>query len=139
MSESFKTHPFENIFDIESGTTLIETQELEVVTPTSFDLYDEKDKEIEEQYQTVYNAAFNAFLSQANVVDRGADPRYTHANMEVANQFLATALQAVKEKADLKYKKEKNQSSSTKNITNNNLIIDRNELLKHLGGFTPIE
>jgi hypothetical protein len=139
MAEKLITHPFEDIFDIESGTTLIDTPDLQEIKTNTFDLYDDKDREIEEQYQTVYNAAFNAFLSQANTVDRGGDPRFHTSHLEVANQFLSTALQAVKEKADLKYKKEKNTASSTKNITNNNLIIDRNELLKHLGELPSLE
>lgn len=139
MADSFESHPFENIFEIEQGTTLIPKPDLPIATVQTFDLYDNKDREIEEQYETIYNAAFNAFIVQSTSGERGGDPRFASSNAEVANQFLTTALNAVKEKADLKYKKEKNNGGSTKNITNNNLIIDRNELLKQLAGLNSKE
>lgn len=122
-------HPFEDLFDIESGTTVLPELVEEEVKLTNFDLFDDKDIEIEQQYETIYNAAFAAFTNQCMAVERGSDPGHTPRNMEVANQFLTTALNAVKEKADLKHKKEKNRVVSSKNITNNNLIMDRKDIL----------
>lgn len=134
MSEKFINHPFEEIFDIEPGTTLIQEHEIPESEVVKFNAYDDKDIEIEAQFETIYNAAFAAFSSQVMSMDRGQDPGNSHKNLEVANHFLTTALNAAKEKASLKQHKEKLQPSlsSSTNITNNNLIIDRNELLKQL-------
>lgn len=133
MSEKFVTHSFESIFDIEDGTTIIEQDTLPMIQNSECELYDTKDSEIEEQYQIIFNAALQAFSNQIEAIDRGGDPATNHKVLDVANNFLKTALDSTKAKADLKKSKDKNIiASSTKNITNNNLIIDRNELLKQL-------
>jgi hypothetical protein len=138
MSEELIEHPFENLFDIESGSTVLVTEDIESTELVPFDKFDNKDIEIENQYQSIYDAAYSAFNFQITAVERGGDPKNYARNMEVANQFLSTALSAVKEKADLKQKKEKlvttGGSSNAKNITNNNLIMDRNDLLKIIQG-----
>lgn len=136
MSEQFIEHPFEEIFDIESGSTVLIQQDIVPTELVQYDQYDDKDNEIEQQYQAIYDAAYTAFNFQVTSVERGGDPRNHARNLEVANQFLNTALAAAKEKADLKQKKEKlsNNATNTKNVTNNNLIIDRNELLKMIQG-----
>lgn len=133
MSEKFIEHPFEELFDIEPGTTLAPDNPLNVVEINNirYEGYDDKDVEIETQFQTVYEAAFNAFAAQMTSVDRGGNPNLVSKNLESANEFLNTALNAAKEKAELKFRKDKNRVSSlsSTNITNNNLIMDRNELL----------
>ena len=137
MSEELIEHPFENLFDIESGSTVLITEDIETTELVPFEQFDNKDIEIEQQYQSIYDAAYSAFNFQITAVERGGDPKNYARNMEVANQFLSTALNAVKEKADLKQKKEKlvtNGTSTAKNITNNNLIMDRNDLLKIIQG-----
>jgi len=53
-------HPLEEIFDIESGTTVITRTEKTTELVKSDD-YDEKDIEIEDQFQEVYDAALAAF------------------------------------------------------------------------------
>lgn len=133
MSEKFVNHSFESIFDIEDGTTVIEHDAVPIIHNTTCDLYDEKDSEIEEQYQIIFNAALQAYSNQIVALERGGDPATNHKVLDVANNFLKTALDSTKAKADLKKSKDKNIiASSTKNVTNNNLIIDRNELLKQL-------
>ena len=133
MAEQFVSHSFESIFDIEEGTTIIEQESLPVIHNTECELYDDKDSEIEEQYQIIFNAAIQAYSNQIVEVERGGEPSTNHKVLDVANNFLKTALESTKAKAELKKSKDKNIiASSTKNITNNNLIIDRNELLKQL-------
>lgn len=133
MSEKFVNHSFESIFDIEDGTTVIEHDAVPIIHNATCDLYDEKDSEIEEQYQIIFNAALQAYSNQIVALERGGDPATNHKVLDVANNFLKTALDSTKAKADLKKSKDKNIiASSTKNVTNNNLIIDRNELLKQL-------
>jgi hypothetical protein len=133
MSEKFVNHSFESLFDIEDGTTIIEQESLPVVHNSECELYDNKDSEIEEQYQIIFNAALQAYSNQIVAIERGGDPATNHKVLDVANNFLKTALDSTKAKAELKKSKDKNIiASSTKNITNNNLIIDRNELLKQL-------
>lgn len=133
MAEQFVSHSFESLFDIEEGTTIIEQESLPMVQNSECDLYDNKDSEIEEQYQIIFNAALQAYSNQIVALERGGDPATNHKVLDVANNFLKTALDSTKAKAELKKSKDKNIiASSTKNITNNNLIIDRNELLKQL-------
>jgi hypothetical protein len=124
-------HPLEKVFGIETGTTIIDVMQVESEIVDE-KLYDEKDVEIENQYENIYNTALLAYAAQASTVSMGADPRCQARNMEVANGFLNTALAAAKEKANLKQQKEKIKTvkSTDTNITNNNLIMDRDELLR---------
>ena len=123
-------HPLETLFGIEPGTTEVYSERVQ--SPNiDIELYDEKDKEIEEQFQEVYDAAMTSFADQAGLLSV-SDPKFNARNMEVANTFLNTALAAAKEKAALKLGKEKNVNTSSPKTVNNNLIMDRNELLKML-------
>ena len=126
-------HPLEEMFGIASGTTEVETVHLQTTEMATVELYDDKDREIEEQFQEVYDAAMTSFADQAGLL-LAADPKYSARNMEVANSYLNTALAAAKEKANLKLGKEKNATSGGPKTVNNNLIMDRNELLKMLKG-----
>lgn len=135
MSKEFVQHPFEDLFDIDSGTTLVNRPEFNDNGMVVYEQYDEKEKEIEEQYQTVYNAAFAAFTNQVMSAQMGDNPAYHGKNLEAAAKFLATALDAVKEKAELKHKKDKSTAKpSATNVTNNNLIMDREDLINMLQG-----
>lgn len=124
-------HPLEGLFGIESGTTVVETQQLQSDENVSIELYDEKDVEIENQFQEVYDTAMTSFADQAGLL-LTSDPKYSARNMEVANSYLNTALAAAKEKAALKLGKEKIRKDSAPKTVNNNLIMDRNELLRML-------
>ena len=130
-------HPLEEIFDIESGTTLMQRTEKNTELSVSEE-YDEKDNEIENQFQEVYDAALSAFedqVAEAEVIEG----KYKARNMEVGVQLLNTALAAAKEKSGLKQHKDKTAIAKGKikggGTTNNTLIVaDRNELLKTLMG-----
>lgn len=130
-------HPMEEVFDIEPGTTAITTVERETTQLVEPEEYDDKDVEIEQQYQEVFDAAMGAFEGQCEEQEM-VEGKYKARNAEVAVQFLNAALAAAKEKGALKQHKDKQTIAVGKlkggnNTTNNNLVIaDRNELLKAL-------
>jgi hypothetical protein len=133
MSETYIAHNFESLFDIQESTTLLDIPQTNIVENSECPLYDQKDDEIEQQFQSIYEAALNAYDNQIMMVERGiSDPSNNHKVLDVANNFLKTALDSVKAKADLKKNKERNVN--IKNVDNrsinNNIIMDRNELLK---------
>jgi len=132
-----KNHPMESILDIEEGTTMVpavkRTTELVVSGQ-----YDEKDDEIDEQFQEVYDLSLEAFEQQSQEAEL-VEGRYKARNGEIAAQYLNIALNAAKDKATLKGNKDKLSLAAEKvtgaKTTNNNLIVgDRNEILKTLMG-----
>jgi DNA uptake protein ComE-like DNA-binding protein len=127
-------HPYEDIFDLPKGTTET-THVIAAETPmVEHEQYDGKDKEIEQQFQDVYQMAVTAFADQAGLLKQ-MDDKQVARNMEVANGFLNTALAAAKEKAKLKHDKDssRTKTSGTPNnvtVTNNTAIYaDRNDIL----------
>lgn len=123
-------HPLEELFDIESGTTVVERTQTTDLAVVEHDSYDEKDKEIEGQFQEIYNVALETFHDTMDQIDV-MDPKYRNKSREAAVQFLNTALSAAEKKANIKANKDKlERKTSTSNYTQNNLIFDRNELLK---------
>lgn len=126
MSEKYIEHPFEDLFDIEPKTTLVETKQVSNVM-VAYDAYDSKEQEIENQFEMIFNSAYDTYQTTMLSIERGCDPGNSHKNLEAANDFLMTALNAAKEKAELKFRKDKSKGST--NITNNNLIMDRDTLL----------
>lgn len=100
-------HPLEELFELPSGSTEITVtqRQTEVV---ACDQFDNKDKEIEEQFQEVYDVAMSTFENTVDLIERSeTDPKYVARQMEVAAQFLNTALHAAKEKASLKTQKDR--------------------------------
>lgn len=126
-------HPAEKIFDIEPGTTIVDKLEVVTEEPVQIRSYDQKDEEIDGQFQQVFNAAFEAYETQ-RMSTEGMNPQFTARSLEVAAQFLNTALAAASAKSNMKQNKDKNSkiTSTTNNNTTNNLIMDRNEMLKML-------
>lgn len=129
-------HPLEEAFDIESGTTIIprieQTTEMVVA-----EMYDEKDNEVETQFNEIYDKALSAYDSQAEAAEL-VEGKYKARVGEVSVQFLNTALAAAQAKSALKQHKDKTAiasgrgNSGAKNVTNNILVADRNEILRHL-------
>lgn len=136
MDNDYIEHPFENMFEIEPGSTILHKPDYDVNGMVLYDQYDEKEQEIEAQYQTIYSAAFAAFTDQVMSTQRGENPGMYGKNLEAAAKFLSTALDAVKEKAELKHKKDKTitKTVTATNVTNNNLIMDREDLISMLQG-----
>jgi len=129
-------HPLEELFDIESGTTLMPRTE-KTTELTVAEEYDDKDTEIEEQFQEVYDHAIAAFEDCSSDVEV-VEGKYKARMMEVANQSLSTALAAAKEKANMKQNKDKNAIAKgklgAKTVNNTLIVADRNQLLKTLMG-----
>jgi len=125
-------HPLESVFDISPNSTIVTTEKLQLDNPdTPVELYDKFDHTVDGMFQEVYEAAMTSFADQAGLLMQ-SDPKFSARNMEVANAFLSTALNAAKERAALKLGKEKLVTGSGAKTVNNNLIMDRNELLKML-------
>lgn len=129
-------HPLEGILDIEEGTTMVEFIEpalpAEVVTLEG--VYDEKDAEIEEQLQEVFETAMTQFEIQSGVTEQ-VEGKYAARNAEVAVQFLTAALNAVQTKATVKSNKDKiiaKVVTSPVTAGGGTVIMDRNELMKVL-------
>ena len=126
-------HPLEKVFGIEAGTTMLPTivrsTELTVVQS-----YDEKDKEVEGQFQEVYDAAMGAFETQSQETEL-VEGKYKARSGEVAVQFLNTALEAARSKSQQKQHKDKlvtTVNGSPKTVNNNLIVADRNDILKNL-------
>jgi len=128
-------HPLEGVLDIEPGTTMLPSIERESDTVTTGD-YDEKDNEIDGQFQEIFDVAMSAYETQVQEAEM-VEGKYKARNSEVAVQFLNAALAAVREKSSIKQHKDKVKVAqnkvtgpSTVHNTQNNIIADRNELLK---------
>jgi len=127
-------HPLEEAFEIEAGTTLVPRVERSTQL-VPMESYDDKDTEIEDQFQEVYDAAMEAFDQSSGRLHE-LEGKYRARNEEVAVQYLNTALQAAREKSGQKQHKDKIAVAEGKikgnaNVTNNNLIVaDHKELMK---------
>lgn len=134
-TEKAVEHPLEEMLDIDSGSTMVEFIEpampAEVVTIDG--VYDEKDTEIEEQLQEIYETAMTQFEVQAGVTET-VEGKYAARNAEVAVQFLTAALNAVQTKANVKGGKDKLvvKALTSEPKTGGTVIMDRNELMKAL-------
>lgn len=135
-TEKLISHPLEDALNIEPNSTPV--QEVQVVADLIPDQeYDEKDKEIENDYQTVINAALETYVKLQDEME-GTDKRYIARMGEVSAQMLNTALAGIHGKAKIKEQKNKLKAKSNegpKNVTNI-LQIDRNELVRKLKGET---
>lgn len=143
MADEFKTevvqvattHVLEDLFDLESGSTMVNrliVAEPDEVPSQDIAAYDDKDTEIDNQFQQVYNAAFMTFEAQ-RMSTEGMNPQFQARALEVAQQFLNTALAAASEKAKLKAGKDKvAKPAGAINNTTNNLVMDRDAMLRML-------
>lgn len=134
----------EDVFGIEPNTTLKEVITFdEAQTPIARgDDYDDKDDEIDNQFQEVYDKALTAFEYQMERADStDIEPKYIARMHEVAAQYLNTALSAAKEKANLKSAKDKivKKTKVGGQVTNNTLVVSHADLLDMIanGGDVP--
>lgn len=132
------SHPLEQVFDLEVHSTNIPIPQpvsTEAFPATTSIRYDEKDDSIELELTNVHAEAM-AIASEMKTQMAFADPRGLARMGEVSIQALNTALDAVKQKADIKKHKDKLSTSngvdSISNITNNTLIVDRGALLDRI-------
>lgn len=138
------TDVLEDVFGIEPNTTLKEVITFEEAqTPIARgDDYDDKDDEIDNQFQEVYDKALTAFEYQMERADStDIEPKYIARMHEVAAQYLNTALSAAKEKANLKTAKDKivKKTKVGGQVTNNTLVVSHADLLDMIanGGDVP--
>lgn len=128
-------HPLEGVFDIESGSTEVEVYEREGELVEARE-YDEKDSEIDSQFQEIYDSAMDGYDLLSEELHR-VEGKYKARVGEVSVQHLNAALNAASHKARLKEHKDKLESKKTSGpshvTTNNTLIVDdRSALLKQL-------
>lgn len=128
------THPLEDHFDIEKGSTqvVIKRRKTEL---NEFELYDKKEKEIEEDFQEIADVAMDVVELLRDQIESGCEPKYLARLAEVAGQQLSVALSAVEKKAKLKEMREKlnqlkNNNKSGSTVNNNVFIMNRNEVLE---------
>ena len=136
VNEVLIQHPAESIFNLPEGSTVVERVEVQSEPSIVPPLYDDKDNEIDDQFQQVFDAAFGAYEAQ-RMSTEGMNPQFVPRALEVAAQFLSTALAAAKEKSTHKQRKDKlvidaKGAITNNNTTNNNILMDRNEMLKML-------
>jgi len=128
QTEKEISHPLEEIFDIEESTTIVPYKEVKTEL-VPHETFDDKDKELEEQLQDLYDKALEAFENQQDDGET-IEAKYKARNAEVAVQYLKTALEAVHEKRVLKEHKDK-ITIKEGGTTNNNLIVaDHNALME---------
>ena len=106
MVEKVISHPCEDVFGIENGTTVMTVPEPRKTDLVVSQVYDDKDTEIEEQYQEVFDKAMDAFDDIQNDME-GIEGKFKARNNEVGVAFLNAALSAAKEKSRMKEHKDK--------------------------------
>ena len=130
------SHPLEEVFEIEENTTIVPYKEVKTdLVP--YEPFDVKDEELESQLQDLYDMALEAFENQQAESDT-MESRFKARNAEVAAQYLKTALEAVREKRELKQHKDRIVSKKDSGATNNLILTDRNEIIKLLRGIKSV-
>jgi len=130
-------NPLEDIFDIEENTTMrVNSGSTEISTElVEPDDYDDKDKELENQLENIYQKAMEGYEAQQDVLDV-VEGKFAARNAEVAVTFLHAALSSVSQKTKLKEHKDKikvkENTSAVPKVVNQNLFVNRNDLLKEL-------
>lgn len=131
-------HPLEEFFNIEPASTeVVKYQRKTELTP--YQEFDEKDTELEETYQEIYDAAMTGYDNLQEMIDT-ADTKFAARLGEVSVQHLNVALAAASKRANLKENKDKlvarAKTVGAKGNTTNNIVLveDRNELLRRLMG-----
>jgi len=154
--DEINSTPLEDIFNLEPGSTpkavIVKASSADLVDPTTGEIIERavdadapalakeeriEDLKLDAQLTTVHIAAMEAFEAQ-HALSQQVDPKFSARNSEVAAQYLNIALDSVKTRGDLKYKRQKiriatNVDGSSRTPTQNNLIIaDRNDVLRSL-------
>jgi hypothetical protein len=133
-TETLTSHPLEEVLNIEPNTTAIQTIEVsgDMVEDGT---YDEKEREIESDYQQIAEAALETYVKLQDEMD-GTDKRAIARLAEVSATVLNTAISAINGKAKLKELKNKIDAKKNQSPTSvtNILQIDRNELVRKIKG-----
>ena len=105
-SEKLVTHPLEETFNMEPGTTAIDTYEIVTEEVVQLPDYDKKDNEIEAKLEEIYAVAMGNVSVVADEIER-VEGKYKARMGEVTATMLNVALGAVREKTVLKVHKDK--------------------------------
>lgn len=147
-------HPLESVFNIQPGTTPLSTASAtvsnEMLDPATGEIVARKtegvtsdeiakeerieDLKIDGQIDAIHGAAMSAFEAQ-NRLAQEVDPKFAARNAEVAAQYLKIALDSVGTRVDTKFKRAKirvDSNAGPRQVQNNLIVADRNELLKNL-------
>lgn len=133
------SHPLEEFFNIEPTSTEVVKYQRKTEL-TQYQEFDEKDTELEETFQEIFDAAMTGYDNLQEMIDT-ADTKFAARLGEVSVQHLNVALAAAGKRAHLKENKDKLVAranaavAKTGNTTNNIVLIeDRNELLRRIMG-----
>lgn len=136
VTQEVTTDLLEDVFDLTPCTTtkdIVVVDQQPIIRPSE---YDDKDGEIDEQFQEVYDKAMSAFEYQMERADStDVEPKYVARMHEVAANYLNTALAAAKEKASIKSNKDKVVATVKKAAAmtqNNTLVVTHGSLLDML-------
>jgi hypothetical protein len=126
-------HPMEEVLGIPENTTVVEYTEVLPAVPVASPQYDAKDGEIEGKIEEIYAFAMAKVATVADQIEI-VEGKYRARLGEVTANMLNVALGAVREKRELKQHKDKiavvqTEAGTPRSITNNNVILTRNELL----------
>lgn len=130
--KQLSSHPLEDVLGIEENSTEVIRYERNTEL-LEYDPYDDKEKEIEKQYQEIADLAINSYKKLDEIAEN-ADTKLVARLTEVKMQSLNMALGALEKRARLKETKDraiaKADASKTKGSTNNAVfIMDRNAML----------
>lgn len=136
ITTEIATDILEDVFDLTPCTTtkdIVVVDQQPIIRPAE---YDDKDGEIDEQFQEVYDKAMSAFEYQMERADStDVEPKYVARMHEVAAGYLNAALSAAKEKAAIKSNKDKIVTTMKKTAAltqNNTMIVTHGSLLDML-------
>lgn len=133
--EKTVAHPMEEVLGIEDSTTVVEFTEVLPAVPVAAPMYDEKDDEIEGKIEEIYAFAMSKVATVADQIDI-VEGKYRARLGEVTANMLSIALGAVQQKRELKQHKDRlavaDSGGNPRSVTNNNVIVTRNELLDML-------
>lgn len=131
-------HPLEEFFNIEPSSTEV-IKYVRKTELTQYEDFDEKDTELEETYQEIYDAAMSGYDEIRDMIDT-ADTKFAARLAEVSVQHLNVALAAAGKRANLKENKDRllakirtANMKGAKNTTNNIVVVaNRNDILKQI-------
>lgn len=124
------SHPLEDHFNIDSNTTEIVEYKSKIEL-TDYEDYDNKDKELENDYQIIMERALDLADILKEKIDSNQEPRFLARLAEVTAQQYNVALNAADKKAKLKDNKDKLTAKRPSGGTtyNQTIIMDRNNML----------
>src|SRR5699024_9669762 len=106
FEEEETSHQLEDFFGVEKNSTMVARAKHVSRELFKHSEYDEKDSEIEGDFETIYQRALEAY-TESMETRFSDDPKSEMLAKAQANEFLKTALQAAKERSNIKTNKDK--------------------------------